>query len=87
MTRLLDLSDQVISRRALIAEGISKAIASDLRVRRCKSIDFADDGGVMVAVELIPSADAKNRDVIARELEFAVAEAVPALPWARVQIV
>jgi hypothetical protein len=84
---MLELSDQVISRRARLAGGISDALASDLRVRHCKRIDFADDGGVLVAVELIPSADAKNRDVIARELEFAISEAVPALAWTRVQVV
>jgi hypothetical protein len=41
----------------------------------------------LVGVELVPDSDAKSRDVIARELEFAVCQAVPALPWARVQVV
>jgi hypothetical protein len=49
-------------------------------------VEFAEDGGVLVVVELQPNAGRIAREVIARELEFAAARALPKLPWVRVQV-
>ncbi len=84
---MLRMSDGLITARARIAQKMTEVIESDPRVLRCKRIDFVGDGGALIGVELVPDPDAKSRDVIARELEFAVCQAVPALPWTRVQIV
>jgi hypothetical protein len=81
------MSDGLINARARIAERITEVIESDRRVRRCKRIDFTNGGGALLAVELVPGSDAKSREAVARELEFFVGEAVPALRWTRVQVV
>jgi hypothetical protein len=82
-----ELNDGVITRRARLAERTTQVIEADRRVSRCKRLDFSDGGGALLTVELVPDSDAKSREAIARELEFAISQAVPALPWARVQIV
>ena len=84
---MIELSDFMIPRRARLAERMTEVIEADPRVEICKRIEFAPDGGAQLAVKLVPGSDAKRRDVVARELEFAISQAVPELPWARVQIV
>jgi hypothetical protein len=84
---MVDPSDGVITRRAWLAGRLTDVIEADRRVERCKRIDFAADGAALVTVELVPDSDAKSRAAIARELEFALAQALPALAWARVQFV
>jgi hypothetical protein len=84
---LVELSDSIIARRAHLAEKLTALIEADLRVRKCKSIDFSNEGGALLTLELIPNSGAISREAIARELEFAISQAEPALPWARVQVV
>lgn len=81
------VDDGVLSRRARLAQKVTELIEADRRVARCKRVDFSHEGGVMVAVELIARGDAASQGSIARELEFTIATATPALPWANVQIV
>ncbi len=81
------LDDALFSRRAWLAEKVTELIEADRRVGRCKRVDFSNEGGVIVGVELITYGDAASRGSIARELEFAISEAMPALPWATVRIV
>jgi hypothetical protein len=83
---MLELSDEVIARRAHLAERVTDVIDADRRVRRCRRIDFSNDGGALLTVELVPDSDAKSREAIARELEFVVSQALAALPWVRVQL-
>ena len=83
---MVELSDSVITRRARLAERLTTMIEADHRVRKCKSIDFSNEGGALLTVELIPNSGAISREAIARELEFAISQAEPALPWARVQV-
>lgn len=87
LIRELELSDEVVTRRARLAARITAVIEADWRVDRCKRIDFVAEGGVVVAVEPIHYSDPMGKNVTARELEFALTQALPALPWARVQIV
>lgn len=87
LIRELEVSDEVVARRARLAARMTAVIESDWRVDRCRSIDFVAEGGVLVVVELVRISDPKSRNVIARELEFALTQALPVLPWARVQIV
>jgi hypothetical protein len=84
---MLELSDDVVTRRARLAARLTAVVEADWRVDRCARIEFVDEGGAMVAVELIRRDDAQSRNAIARELEFAIVKALPALAWARVQIV
>jgi hypothetical protein len=84
---MLELSDDVLTRRARLAARLTAVIESDWRVDRCTRIDFVDEGGALLVVELIRLSDPMSRNVIARELEFAVTQALPPLPWVRVQIV
>jgi hypothetical protein len=49
-------------------------------------VEFSDDGGAVVVVELMPTYGGIAAEVIARELEFAAASALPKLPWIRVQL-
>jgi hypothetical protein len=84
---MVELSDALIARRARLAERMTELIESDRRVDGCASIDFALEGGAVLAVRLVPKSDAKSSEVIARELEFAITEALPGLPWVRVQVV
>jgi hypothetical protein len=84
---MAEMDDLMFNRRARLAEKMTELVESDRRVGRCKRVDFSNEGGAMVAVELVRHADAASRGAIARELEFAIAEAMPALAWASVQIV
>jgi hypothetical protein len=84
---MAELNDLVFNRRARLAEKMTEVVESDRRVGLCKRVVFSYEGGAMVAVELARDGDAASRGSIARELEFAIAEAMPALPWASVQIV
>jgi hypothetical protein len=84
---MLELNDGVITRRARLAEKLTAMIEGDHRVRKCKRIDFSNEGGALLVVELVPNSGAISREAIARELEFAISQAEPALPWARVQVV
>jgi hypothetical protein len=83
---MLELNDGVIARRARLAERFTGMVEADLRVRKCKRIDFSNEGGALVVVELIPNSGAISREAIARELEFAISQTEPALPWVRVQV-
>jgi hypothetical protein len=84
---MIELSDGLITRRARLAERMAERVEADRRVDRCKRIDFSHDGGALLAVELLPTSDAKSLEAVARELEFAISQAEPALPWIRVQVV
>lgn len=82
---MVQLSDSAIAHRARLADMITEIVEADARVRRCKRIDFADDGGVLLTIELVPERYAGIRAAIARELEFAITRHLPMLPWARVE--
>lgn len=84
---MADVNEFLFNRRARLAEKMTELVESDRRVGRCKRVVFSYEGGAMVAVELVADGDAASRGSIARELEFAIAKAMPALPWASVQIV
>jgi endonuclease YncB( thermonuclease family) len=84
---MADVNEFLFNRRARLAEKMTELVESDRRVGRCKRVVFSYEGGAMVAVELVGDGDAASRGSIARELEFAIAEAMPALPWASVQVV
>jgi hypothetical protein len=84
---MADVNEFLFNRRARLAEKMTELVERDRRVGRCKRVVFSTEGGAMVAVELAGNGDAASRGSIARELEFAIAEAMPALPWASVQIV
>jgi hypothetical protein len=84
---MVELSDCVIARRARLAARITAVIEADWRVERCRRIDFSTEGGALLSVELTREGDARSRRAIARELELTITAALPALPWARVQIV
>lgn len=81
---MLQLSEDIVVRRARLAARLTAVIEADWRVERCKSIEFVDEGGALVAVELVRRSDPQSRNAIARELEFAITQALPALSWARV---
>jgi hypothetical protein len=83
---MVELSDSVITRRARLAEKLTAMIEGDHRVRKCRRIDFSNEGGALVMIELIPNSGAISREAIARELEFAISQSEPALPWVRVQV-
>jgi hypothetical protein len=78
--------DAVIIARARLAEKMALVIQRDPRVRRWLRVEFAPDGGTQVVIELRDNRSRIGGEVIARELEFAVARALPALPWVRVQV-
>jgi hypothetical protein len=84
---MADVNEFGFNRRARLAERMTELVESDRRVGRCKRVVFSHEGGAMVAVELVALGDAASRGSIARELEFVIADAMPALPWASVQIV
>ena len=63
---MVELSDSVITRRARLAERLTTMIEADHRVRKCKSIDFSNEGGALLTVELIPNSGAISREAIAR---------------------
>jgi hypothetical protein len=83
---MVELSDSVITRRARLAEKLTAMIEGDHRLRKCRRIDFSNEGGALVVIELIPNSGAISREAIARELEFAISQAEAALPWVRVQV-
>lgn len=83
---MIELSDGATNRRVRLADALVDLIEADPRVRRCRRLEFADDGGALVVAELHPGPDAIPGQVIARELEFAAARALPTLAWVRVQV-
>lgn len=82
---MIELSERVISERARLADALANLVKADSRVRRCRRLEFADDGGTLVVVELIPGLGKIAAEVIARELEFELARALPRIPSVRVQ--
>ena len=69
-----------------MVDALAEIIEVDPRVRRWRSLDFADDGGVVLVVELHGRPDVISKQIIARELEGAPRLALPALTWIRVQV-
>jgi hypothetical protein len=84
--RVIELSDTTINTRARAAHAVAIFIEADPRVRRWRRVEFADDGGVVVVVELTHASSKVAAEVIARELEFGATSALPQLPWVRVQV-
>jgi hypothetical protein len=82
---VIELNDSVIKTRARLADALGLIFDADPRVLRWRRVEFADDGGAVVVVELMPTQTRTAADVIARELEFIAATALPKLPWVRVQ--
>jgi hypothetical protein len=82
---MIHVSESMISTRARLAEALTLLIESDPRVRRWRRVEFAEDGGVVVVVELHRDPSRIAGEAIARELEFMAAISVPRLPWVRVQ--
>lgn len=74
-----------IDSRARLAEKLTSLVESDGRVSKCRVIDFAQDGGVLLAVDLRPGLDRMAGKALARELEFELAMKLPALLWVRVE--
>jgi hypothetical protein len=83
---MVELSDSTIRTRATLADALALLFDADPRVRRWRRIEFADDGGALVVVELTGQPGTVASEVIARELEFAAESALPKLPWVRVQV-
>jgi len=83
---MVESSDLTINARARMADTLAGIVEADPRVRRWSRLDFADDGGAVLVVELHHGTDAIARGVIARELEFVAARTLPNLPWLRVQV-
>jgi sporulation protein YlmC with PRC-barrel domain len=65
---------------------LARFIEADPRVRRWRRVEFADDGGALVVVELFAEPGGIADEAIARELESAAARALPKLTWVRVQV-
>jgi hypothetical protein len=83
---MVELSDSAVKARARLADALAMIFDADPRVRRWRRVEFADDGGALVVVELKAAASRIASEIIARELEFAAASALPMLPWVRVQV-
>ena len=83
---MVELSDSTINARARAANALAAFFEADPRVRRWRRVEFAEDGGAVVVVELHSGAGMVNAQVIARELEFAAGGELPRLPWIRVQV-
>ena len=83
---MVELNDSTINARARAANALAVLFEADPRVRRWRRVEFAEDGGAVVVVELHSGPGGINAQVIARELEFAVAGELPRLPWIRVQV-
>jgi hypothetical protein len=83
---MVELSDSAVKARARLADALAMIFEADPRVRRWRRVEFADDGGALVVVELKAAASRIAAEVIARELELAAASALPMLPWVRVQV-
>jgi hypothetical protein len=79
-------SDGTISARARLADALAAVIEADSRVRRWRRVEFAEDGGAVVVVELHHDSGGIASEVIARELEFTAKSGLPKLPWVRVQV-
>jgi hypothetical protein len=82
---MIEMSDVAINARARLADALTKLIEADPRVRRWRRMEFAEDGGALVVVELHSVSGKIAGEVIARELEFELALRLPPLPWVRVQ--
>jgi hypothetical protein len=80
------MSDSTIKTRARLAGALAQVFDADPRVRRWRRVEFADDGGVVVVVELTYAPSRVAAGVLARELEHAATSALPQLPWVRVQV-
>ena len=83
---MVELNDSTIKTRARLADALGLIFDADPRVLRWRRVEFAEDGGAVVVVELMPTHGKLTAEVIARELEFAAASALPKLPWVRVQV-
>jgi hypothetical protein len=83
---MIELSDSTINARARLADALAAVIDADPRVRRWRRVEFAEDGGAMVVIELHRDPSGIAGSIIARELEFAAQRALPKLPWVRVQL-
>jgi hypothetical protein len=83
---MVELNESVINTRARLANALALMFDTDPRVLRWRRVEFADDGGAVVVVELMPTHGRIAAEVIARELEFSAARALPKLPWIRVQV-
>jgi hypothetical protein len=83
---MVDVGDHAIQARARMADALAEIIAADPRVRRWQQLDFQDDGGVVLVVELYGESEAISKQTIARELEGLATVALPALAWVRVQV-
>jgi hypothetical protein len=83
---MVDLSDATIKTRARQADALALIFDADPRVLRWRRVEFAEDGGAVVVLELMPTQTRIVAEVIARELEFTAARALPKLPWVRVQL-
>ena len=83
---MVDLSDSTIKTRARLADALALIFDADPRVLRWRRVEFAEDGGAVVVVELMPTHTRIAAEVIARELEFTAARQLPRLPWIRVQV-
>ena len=83
---MMESSDLTIRMRARLADALAGVVEADPRVRRWRRLDFADDGGALLVVELRHGPDAIARQVIARELECLATAALPKLTWVRIQV-
>ena len=83
---LIEPNDLTIRTRARLAGALAGIVAADPRVRLWRRLDFADDGGALLVVELNSGPDAIAKQVIARELEFVATLALPRLTWVRIQV-
>jgi hypothetical protein len=82
---VIGLSEIAINARARLADALTTLIEADPRVRRWRRMELAEDGGVLVVVQLHGTPGKIAGEVIARELEFELGVRLPALPWVRVQ--
>jgi hypothetical protein len=80
------LSEVAINFRARLADALVTLIEADPRVQRWRRIEFGDDGGAVVVVDMRPELGRIAAEVIARELELWSSKALPTLPWVRVQV-
>jgi hypothetical protein len=83
---MMEPSDLTVRTRARLADALAEIVEADPRVRRWRRLNFADDGGALLVVELRDGPDATSKQVIARELEFVATIALPKLTWVRVQV-
>jgi len=83
---MIVLGESTIDSRARLAEALARVIDADPRVRRWRRVEFADNGGALVVVELYTEPGGIAGEVIARELESTAARELPKLTWVRVQV-